>query len=224
MHDDVVRRIQPLALELVGDDRHRAVRLVAHDAAAAVLARELPAFVVERVAVAVAGRIAERRDAAVVFDPAHLDVVRNVAPHQIAPDAVPGRPFGPQRADVQPPDDGVADDVAAEPIVERDDVGIGILNRILSRPVPCRLVLGETCGCCSPAAATPMAPLKNARRFIDASLFVFVITFHLPRTRTPHVSNAFQRGDLTRLRAPGIQQRSSTHGLHTEAFMLSVVE
>ena len=122
MDDDVVRRVQALALKLLGDDRHRAVRLVAHDAPAAVLARELPPFVVERVAVAVARRIAEHRHAAVVFDPAHLHVVGDVAPHQIAPDAVPRQAFGPQRADVQPPDHRVADDVAPEARIERDDV------------------------------------------------------------------------------------------------------
>ena len=99
MHDDVVGRVQALALELFGDHGDRAVRLVADDAAAAVLARQLPAFEIERVAVAVAGRIAEHSHAPVVFDPAHLDVVRNVAPHEISADAVPCRAFRPQRAD-----------------------------------------------------------------------------------------------------------------------------
>ena len=132
MHHDVVRRVEPLALKLLGDHRDRAVRLVAHDAPAAVLAGELTPFVVERVAVAVAGRIAEHRDAAVVFDPAHLHVVRDVAPHQVAADAVPRRPFGPERADVQPLDRRVADDVAAEARIERDDVRVGILQRRLA--------------------------------------------------------------------------------------------
>ena len=109
--------------------------LVADDAPAAVLAGELPAFEVEGVAVAVAGRIAERRHAAVFFDPAHLHVVRDVAPHQIPADAVPRRPFGPQRADVQPLDRRVADDVAPEARVERDDVRIGILNRFEARKI-----------------------------------------------------------------------------------------
>ena len=135
MHDDVVRRVQALALKLLRDHGHGAVRLVAHDAASAMLAGQLAAFVIERVAVAVAGWIAEHRDAAVVFDPAHLDVVRNVAPHQVAADAVPRRPFRPQRADVQPLDGRVADDVAAEARIERDDVRVGILHRLLPRPV-----------------------------------------------------------------------------------------
>ena len=84
-----------LPWNLLGDDRDAAVRLVADDAAAAVLARELPPLVVEGVAVAVARRVPERRHAAVVVDPAHLHVVRDVAPHQVAADAVPGRALRP---------------------------------------------------------------------------------------------------------------------------------
>ena len=171
MDDDVVRRVQPLALKLLGDDGHRAVRLVADDTPAAVLARELAPLVVERVAVAVARRIAEHRHAAVLLDPSHLHVVRDVAPHQVAADAVPGRAFGPQRPDVQPPDHRVADDVAAEARVERDDVGIGILERLRPRPVARRGRVGETCPLWSPAAAidAPAASRRNARRSITAA-------------------------------------------------------
>ena len=61
--------------------------LVARDAPAAVLARELPALEVERVAVAVAGRLAERRDVRVVLEEAQLAVVRDVAPDEVAADA-----------------------------------------------------------------------------------------------------------------------------------------
>ena len=99
------------------------------------LARQLPALVVERVPVAVAGRIAERRHPSVVFDPAHLHVVGNIAPHEIAADAVPRRTFRPLRADMEPLDRRVEDDVAAEARIERDDVGIGIGDRLEPRPV-----------------------------------------------------------------------------------------
>src|SRR5207247_5082161 len=98
MHDDVVGGVQPLALILVGDYGDGPGRLVPDDATAAVLARELPALVVERVAVAVPGRVTEDRDVAVLFNPAHLDVVGDVAPDQVPADSVPGRTFGPQRA------------------------------------------------------------------------------------------------------------------------------
>ena len=97
MARDVVRRIQPLALERIGNHRDRSVVLVAHDAAARVLARQLAPLMIERVAVAVARRLAEHGDAPVILDPSHLPVVRNVAPDQILPLAVPGRSFAPHR-------------------------------------------------------------------------------------------------------------------------------
>jgi hypothetical protein len=61
-----------------------------------VLTGDLPALVVERVAVAVAGWIAEAaRDVIVLLEPAQILVVGNVAPQQVAADAAPRRPFGP---------------------------------------------------------------------------------------------------------------------------------
>src|ERR1039458_1111741 len=62
MHHDIVRRIQRLAVVLVGDHGHRAVMLVAHHAAPGVLAGELAAFEIEGVPVAVARRAAEHAD------------------------------------------------------------------------------------------------------------------------------------------------------------------
>src|SRR5439155_1151201 len=53
MRDDVVGRVEPLAVVLVGDERDGPVVLVAHHAPGQVLARELAALEVERVAVAV---------------------------------------------------------------------------------------------------------------------------------------------------------------------------
>jgi hypothetical protein len=66
-----------------------------------VFAGKLAAFEIERVAVAVAGRIAEGGDAAILFDPAHLDVVGDVAPDEVAADAVPRRTLGPERSGVE---------------------------------------------------------------------------------------------------------------------------
>src|ERR1039458_6450093 len=51
MHHDIVRRIQRLAVVLVGDHGHRAVMLVAHHAAPGMLAGQLAAFEIEGVAV-----------------------------------------------------------------------------------------------------------------------------------------------------------------------------
>src|SRR6185436_8822646 len=136
MHGDVVRRVEPFAVEAIREHGLRPVVLVADDAAAAVLARDLPAFEVERVPVAVAGGIPEHRHASVFLGPPHLHVVRDVAPDQEPPDAVPRRALGPQRAEVQPANHRVVDDVAAEAGIEREDVGIWILNGILTVEIP----------------------------------------------------------------------------------------
>ena len=130
MTRDVVRRIQPLALERIGDHRDRSVVLVAHHAAAGMLARELASLMIERVAVAVARRLAEHGDAPVILDPSHLPVVRDVAPDQILPLAVPRRSFAPHAAGPQPLNRRVADAQRVERRIERDDVGIGIGDRL----------------------------------------------------------------------------------------------
>src|SRR5438132_1604812 len=138
MNRNVVRRIQPFSFELIRNNGDRSIRLVAHHAPSAVFARKLPALVVEGVAVAVAGRIPKYRDASIILDPSHLHVVRDITPNQISADTIPCRPFGPQRPKVQTPNDRVADDKSAEPVIQSDNIRIRILNRILSRVVPRR--------------------------------------------------------------------------------------
>ena len=130
-HDDVIGRIQSLALKLFSDDGHRPIRLITHNPAPAVFARKLAALKIECVAVAVSGWISKYRHPAIVFDPSHLHIVRNVAPYQVAANAIPRRTLGPQRPKVMPPDNGVADDISPKPVVEGNDVGIRILNGIL---------------------------------------------------------------------------------------------
>ena len=95
MRHDVVGRVQPLAVVHVGDQSDRAVVLVAHHASREVLARELAALEIKRVAIAVVRRHAEHTHAAVVLEPAQLPVVGDVAPHEVATLTVPRRPFGP---------------------------------------------------------------------------------------------------------------------------------
>ena len=124
-----------LAAEAVGQDGGLAVVLVADDAAVAVLAGDLAALGVERIAVGVAGRAAHHADMAVVLEPAELDVVGDIGPDEVFADAVPGRPLGPEHAGVQPPDRGVADLDLGEPLVENDHVGVGVANRLGVRPV-----------------------------------------------------------------------------------------
>src|SRR5262245_46139218 len=101
MRHDVVGGVEPLAVVLVRDQRDRSIVLVADHASGQVLARELAALEVESVAVAVVRRAPEDRHVTVVLEPAQLPIVGDVAPHQIPPLAVPGRPFRPQGAGPQ---------------------------------------------------------------------------------------------------------------------------
>src|SRR5436190_784809 len=129
MNDDVVGRVEPLAVPLVGQHGGLAVVLVADHAAVAVLAGQLAALVVEGVAVAVAGRLADDADVAVFVEPAELAVVGYVTPDQVIAAAIPGRPFGPEAAGEKPLDRRVADLVLRQALVEHDDVLIGIARR-----------------------------------------------------------------------------------------------
>ena len=125
MRHHVVGRVEPLAVEHGRDDARRPVELVAHHAPGDVLAGELAALEVERVAVAVVRRRAEHADVAVVLDPPELPVVRDVAPHQIAALRAPRRPFRPERAGPQPLDRGVRLPQAVEGGLHGEHVGIG---------------------------------------------------------------------------------------------------
>ena len=135
MNDDVVGRVERFVLPLVSQHGDGTIVLVADDAPVAVFAGKLAPFEVERVAVAVAAGIAEHADVAVLLEQAHLAVVRNVAPDKVTANAVPGATLSPQRSSPELLNRCVADLVFGEPLVEHDDVGIGIAHRILPRPV-----------------------------------------------------------------------------------------
>ena len=124
MRHDVVRRRQAFAVPRIGDERDRSVVLVADDAPRQVLARQLAAVEVERVAVAVVRRKSKQRDAAVILDPAPLTVVRNVAEDEIPADAVPRRPFEPQASGPEPLNRRVRLDEAIERRIDRQDVRV----------------------------------------------------------------------------------------------------
>src|SRR5437899_3667184 len=129
IRDNVVRRVEALAVVRVRDDRHRAVVLVADDAAGQMFARELAALKVERVAVAVVRRAAEDGNASVVFKPAQLPVVGNVAPDQVTPLTAPGRSLRPQSARPEPLDRRVALSKAVEHRIDGDDIRIDVGHR-----------------------------------------------------------------------------------------------
>src|SRR5580693_2950617 len=104
MDDGIIRRVQRLAAEAVGQNGRLAVMFVADDAAVAMLARDLASLEVEGIAVGTAGGVTHHADMAVVLDPAKLDVVRDVGQDEVFPHAVPGWSLSPEHARVQAPD------------------------------------------------------------------------------------------------------------------------
>jgi hypothetical protein len=127
--DDVVGRVQLLAAEVISEHGHRAVVLVAHDSAGEMLAGELSALEVERVAVRVVGRRAEYGNATVVLRPSHLPIIGDVAPQQITALRAPGRAFGPQQSGIEALDRRIRLGEVIERRIDRDDVGIPEVGR-----------------------------------------------------------------------------------------------
>src|ERR1039458_1858766 len=99
------------------------------------LAGELAALVVEGIAVAVTRGLAHDADVAVVFQPAQLAVIGNVAPDAVTRDAVPRRTLGPQVAGIKPLNRRIAD-LGLELLVEDHNVGVRIARRSPAAPVP----------------------------------------------------------------------------------------
>src|ERR1700730_8430844 len=88
------------------------------------LAGDLAALEVERIAVAVVRRHSEDADLAIVFEPPQLAIIGDVAPHEIPALSVPCRPLGPQRPGPQASDRAVLLRVLIEERIDRDDVGV----------------------------------------------------------------------------------------------------
>ena len=128
-HHHVVRPGQTRALERGGEHRDRAVVLGAGQRAAAQLAGHQPALPVARVAVGISRRVAQGGCGAGDLVPADERVVGDVGEQQVAPVAVPGRPFGEAKAGGDAFDGGEAQHQVPEARIEHDDVGIGIADR-----------------------------------------------------------------------------------------------
>jgi hypothetical protein len=139
MRDDIVRRVERLALIGIGDHRHCTVVLPAHHAAVEVLARQLAALKIEGVAVAVIGRPTEHRDPPVVPDIAVLHIARDIAEDDVTALARPGRPFRPQRPRPQPIDRTLGAPQRQKGRVDDDDVGVRINRRFVPSPLARRV-------------------------------------------------------------------------------------
>src|SRR5207248_4107904 len=135
MRHDVVRRIERLAVVSIGDNGHRAVVFPAYDAPKKILARQLPALMIEGIAVGVVGRFAERRHPPVLPDIAVLRVAGDVAEDEVLSLARPSWPFGPIRAGPQPADWSTSQPDAVECRIDDDDVRVRVDRRPTWRPV-----------------------------------------------------------------------------------------
>jgi hypothetical protein len=108
--------------------------LRARDAPVAVLAGDEPALAVDRIAVAVAGRMAEHPDRAGGLVEAQHAVVGDVAPDEVAPGREIGRPLRPAAALVELFDPRGRLHQALEALVddlEHDDLSIAGPNTLL---------------------------------------------------------------------------------------------
>src|SRR5262245_58345233 len=144
MADEIVRGIQYLSLELVGDDRGGSIVFLPGDSSIAVFTGKQTALVVEGIAVGITHRMAEGADMAIFFEPAKLAVIRNVAPDNKMTLRAPGGSFGPEGSGMEAENGSVSDPILVEALVERDDVRLRIANRRVPRIIPG--LLGEQRG------------------------------------------------------------------------------
>src|SRR3981081_364605 len=94
----VVRRVQLLAIVLVGDDSDRAVEFGPGDPSAAMFASDQASFPINGVAVRVQRRLAVYAQVTVILREAHDAVVWNVAEQHVAPGWEVDRALGPKES------------------------------------------------------------------------------------------------------------------------------
>ncbi len=136
----VVGRVEPLALEVTGEDGDRAVVLGAGHPAVALLTGDQAALAVEGVAVAVPGHRAEDADRPGGLVPAQDPVVGDVAPDQLPPRGHVERALGPAAVPVELLEPGVPVGAGAEAVVQ--DLVQPELN--LTRHHSCPIANGRT--------------------------------------------------------------------------------
>lgn len=116
------------------------------------------------------GGVAEHGHVAVLFEPPHLDIVGDVAPHKIWSNAVPRGAFGPERSGIEALDLGVQD-------------------------VPRGAGVGEICACraaCCASTGETAAAARKERRFSIPDYYALqrdssetFVAARVRRSRTP---------------------------------------
>jgi len=143
VNNQIVRRIEWLALPFIRKGCDCPVVFIAHYSTRTMLTRNLAAFPVKRVAIAIVRWVTEHAYVSIFGKPSMLDVVRNVAPDEVAPNAIPGRTFGPQHSCVQALDSSVAEFVFRETWIQNNDVSIRIANGRSTLPIISCLAQGR---------------------------------------------------------------------------------
>ena len=128
MDDDIVGRIQTLALEPVQQHSDGSVVLGAGDTAAEMLAGDQATLAVSRVAIAVIRGLTEYAGLARGFVPLHDAVVGDVAEEQETAVAEVDRTLGPARTRPKSLDYRVGDLEGCEAIVQDFDGGVGVAD------------------------------------------------------------------------------------------------
>jgi len=123
---DVVGRVQRLTVVIVGDHGHGAVMLPTDHPAQEMLGGDLAALEVERVAVGIERLAAEFGDLAGFPNVAILDVLGDIAEHDILTLFAPGRSFRPFKTGLHPLDGAVADETVIGGGIQDQDIGVGI--------------------------------------------------------------------------------------------------
>ena len=128
--DRVVRRVQLLAIVLVGDDRDRAVEFGPGDPPAAMFASDQASFPIDGVAVRVHRRLAVYAEVTVILRETHDAVVGNVAEQHVAPSREVDRSLGP----AEPGRDALDRHGAGEGRkTVRPERNLGLLGRLQAR-------------------------------------------------------------------------------------------
>ena len=137
MHHCIIRGVELFAAKFVSQNGNLAVVLVTHHTAVTVLAGNLAAFIVKRVSIAVAAGMAKLADMAIFLQPAHLDIVRNIAPQKIFPHTIPRRPLGPEHIGVrvQSANGCIAKFVFCKQRIQHQHIRLGITRGGFTGPI-----------------------------------------------------------------------------------------
>ena len=137
MNHYVIRGIELLAPETIGQNRYLPIMFVPDDSPVPMFAGELPALKIKSVSVTVSTWFSKIVNPAIILNPSQLTVIGNVAPNQILSYPIPCRSLRPKhvRTCVYSSNGCIAQAVLPKARIQRQNVRIGISCGGKSRPV-----------------------------------------------------------------------------------------